>query len=150
MFWRASVESFEKLMLLFCSCSWWRLTTGPSSSLSSRNVPRRTPRARATLISGPSDGRNSSVSIDVTCSRASPLRSAISSRLRPLASRKVRIFAPTSLLLAVIVCVVSFDFGRKDKGNIGCDQINVRKGTFFLTNVKERGGLGLRGRVYGW
>ena len=89
-------------MLLLLSRSSARQTTGPKASLSSMNVPSRTPRARAILISGPSDGRFWSVSIDVIWSNERPLLSATSSNERPLDSLIPLIFDPTTVLLFAI------------------------------------------------
>ena len=92
---RVSVAPFEKLMLLSRSRSSARQTTGPSASLSSMNVPRRTPSARAILMSGPSEGRFSSFSIETICSTDRPLRSAISSNEMFLVSLIPLILEPT-------------------------------------------------------
>ena len=90
----------EKLMLSFASDL--RHTTGPFSSWSSRNVPRRTPSTRAILMSGANEGRSILFSMRSICSMASPERCANSSMLMDWLSRSDLIFSPTILLVSII------------------------------------------------
>ena len=53
--WELAVESWLENVAA-CCLSALRLTTGPKFSLSSRNVPRRTPSARAIFISEDNEG----------------------------------------------------------------------------------------------
>ena len=110
---RASVAPLEKLMLLSCSRSDARHTTGPSASLSSMNVPSRTPSARAILMSGPNEGRFWSVSMEIICASERPLRSAISATERFLDSLIPLIFNPTIGIERLIVYLCLMNLGTK-------------------------------------
>ena len=100
-----------------------RVTTGPIASLSSKNVPGRTPNARAILMIDAREGIRLSSKIRFTYSTVKPVPAAKSSADIFLSAHKFLIFSVT----AIIVCL---DLRCKNKEIEAIGQILFKNDVF--------------------